>query len=814
MARTSRPWWKPGGPDTPDWWVSRKAAILIVIGLLCWSFYVIVGRVCTPMFRGNSDYKLGRAAGAGILVGYVTLWLLASWTYLKMILTGPGFAKKVVPQSDKPDTSAYPPYPPPPQHSAEYNSDDTQEPDPSELAPVANLIGSALYNPDGPSINNHHAGPQSDHGAPVTDQGKKKIRDWQAIPRPVPAVDVHPRWCRFCEIVKPDRTHHCRHCGTCVLQFDHHCLWIGQCVGWANHKFFIIFTFWGTLFCFYLLITLIAISAKSSYTDGQVVGLIAVAALFGLFTFAMNTTHVHLILCAQTTVESFSARDQREAEDRVLQEEYGYFFHNLERRKVRKRWNEEWGGSSLGDRWVSGTRRQLWEQEMGESVLGWFSVMVNLFEGLPSLAAPPPPLSESNYGLTAEEVQAAFGTEALNSLTRGLSGSECHSGITRRIQLSCGRTNSAEVSAMTEQDKKGLAISLTLCSMESALQPIPTECLRWSPHEASPTEHRPTRQDWFKEQAPREEQQQQALCLSAQDWSSYNVYLSDAKPAQTRYFNATQEKLAFISLLKKREEKETERHGAEVASLKRRLTVGPITSRESPESYTSLQDLHKLSELVYDSMRAVKSDIELNKQLSEDVQTAFSSFELARGTEWDRVETAIQEKLLRLTDHFQGISDDFQATWIPKMSARLETVLTSHEMALVDRNEETGRVMQNWMRHVEDQVNTFAVSTSNDMYLANLGGGFQRLEMALGSSLNATAHLTVAQAEMAEIIQVTTRKTELLFGSQERLESSINRTIDALNPRGVRSAWSWIQPVSVMSAVGAGLCIDSIPATT
>ncbi|OCF44824.1 hypothetical protein I317_01313 [Kwoniella heveanensis CBS 569] len=770
MARTSRPWWKPGGPDTPDWWVSRKAAILIVIGLLCWSFYVIVGRVCTPMFRGNSDYKLGRAAGAGILVGYVTLWLLASWTYLKMILTGPGFAKKVVPQSDKPDTSAYPPYPPPPQHSAEYNSDDTQEPDPSELAPVANLIGSALYNPDGPSINNHHAGPQSDHGAPVTDQGKKKIRDWQAIPRPVPAVDVHPRWCRFCEIVKPDRTHHCRHCGTCVLQFDHHCLWIGQCVGWANHKFFIIFTFWGTLFCFYLLITLIAISAKSSYTDGQVVGLIAVS-------LADNPR-------------------RRQAAQR------------LNRRPVIS--------TSTSTSPIPEPPKHSSNMRYSPSLAIAVAVMVNLFEGLPSLAAPPPPLSETarSYGLTAEEVQAAFGTEALNSLTRGLSGSECHSGITRRIQLSCGRTNSAEVSAMTEQDKKGLAISLTLCSMESALQPIPTECLRWSPHEASPTEHRPTRQDWFKEQAPREEQQQQALCLSAQDWSSYNVYLSDAKLAQTRYFNATQEKLAFISLLKKREEKETERHGAEVASLKRRLTVGPITSRESPESYTSLQDLHKLSELVYDSMRAVKSDIELNKQLSEDVQTAFSSFELARGTEWDRVETAIQEKLLRLTDHFQGISDDFQATWIPKMSARLETVLTSHEMALVDRNEETGRVMQNWMRHVEDQVNTFAVSTSNDMYLANLGGGFQRLEMALGSSLNATAHLTVAQAEMAEIIQVTTRKTELLFGSQERLESSINRTIDALNPRGVRSAWSWIQPVSVMSAVGAGLCIDSIPATT
>ncbi|WVF69566.1 hypothetical protein IAT40_004344 [Kwoniella sp. CBS 6097] len=133
-----------------------------------------------------------------------------------------------------------------------------------------------------------------------------------------------------------------------------------------------IFTFWGTWFCFYILITLIAISAKSSHTDGQVVGLIAVAALFGLFTFAMNTTHLHLILSAQTTVESFIARDQREAEDRVLQEEYGYFFHNFERRKARRRWKKEWGGSSIGDRWKTGTRRERWEQEMGTNPLGWF----------------------------------------------------------------------------------------------------------------------------------------------------------------------------------------------------------------------------------------------------------------------------------------------------------------------------------------------------------------------------------------------------------------------------------------------------------
>ncbi|WVF69567.1 hypothetical protein IAT40_004345 [Kwoniella sp. CBS 6097] len=234
MARTKRQWWRRTGPETPDWWVSRNAAILVIIALLCWSFYVIVGRVCTPMIRGNSPYKLGRSTGVGILVGFVILWFLATWTYLKMILTGPGFAKQVVPQTDKPDVSAYPPYPPPPVENTHYNMDDINGPNPSEFAPVANLIGSALPNSDGPAVANPY--PNPDQSLSATNHGNNKVRDWQTIPRPLPAINTQPRWCRFCEIVKPDRTHHCRHCGTCVLQFDHHCLWIGQCVGWANHK--------------------------------------------------------------------------------------------------------------------------------------------------------------------------------------------------------------------------------------------------------------------------------------------------------------------------------------------------------------------------------------------------------------------------------------------------------------------------------------------------------------------------------------------------------------------------------------------------
>lgn len=47
------------------------------------------------------------------------------------------------------------------------------------------------------------------------------------------------RYCKMCNVWKPDRTHHCSQCNRCVLNMDHHCPWINNCVGFYNRKFFI-----------------------------------------------------------------------------------------------------------------------------------------------------------------------------------------------------------------------------------------------------------------------------------------------------------------------------------------------------------------------------------------------------------------------------------------------------------------------------------------------------------------------------------------------------------------------------------------------
>ena len=54
-------------------------------------------------------------------------------------------------------------------------------------------------------------------------------------------------YCDRCKIYRLPRAHHCSTCGQWSAWMDHHCVLINNCLGWANYKYFIRFTLYGSI---------------------------------------------------------------------------------------------------------------------------------------------------------------------------------------------------------------------------------------------------------------------------------------------------------------------------------------------------------------------------------------------------------------------------------------------------------------------------------------------------------------------------------------------------------------------------------------
>ncbi|RXW18095.1 hypothetical protein EST38_g7766 [Candolleomyces aberdarensis] len=195
-------------------------------------------------------------------------------------------------------------------------------------------------------------------------------------PPTTPVLEPLHRYCDKDGFLKPYRAHHCRNCGTCVLKYDHHCPWIGQCVGARNHKFFLNFC-QAAFFCTaYIIGTMLPYTVKGFTERGanvnpQQLVLVALSALFALFTFSLTVTHIYMIMLGQTTVENMQIQTMKRREDGQLGKAFKWWEFRGKRQML-KEWDREWGSlDKEGNIWWVGGRRREWEAVMGKNMLGW-----------------------------------------------------------------------------------------------------------------------------------------------------------------------------------------------------------------------------------------------------------------------------------------------------------------------------------------------------------------------------------------------------------------------------------------------------------
>nr|XP_031860753.1 uncharacterized protein CI109_003797 [Kwoniella shandongensis]KAA5527825.1 hypothetical protein CI109_003797 [Kwoniella shandongensis] len=303
--------------------------------------------------------------------------------------------------------------------------------------------------------------------------------------------------------------------------------------------------------------------------------------------------------------------------------------------------------------------------------------------------------------LTDAELRRVLGD---TSVYRSLSRSHCHSSITSAACLS-----EPDTQEPSEVDKRGLAISLTLCSMQSALQVLPTECQPWFPlaSESTPSKVR-SRRFWSQ---PTRLEDHQATCLGPQDWSSYNGYLSDAstywtnashaesllaqlchalngrrqaEEARQLYTNATMEKIALLQLLKKREQQQAE-HELKFMST--------FMDRE--------MDINQSSVALQQTQRGLETQLNVFNQIASQLHDAVHTLELGKASLWKVLEDDIQTRMSAAAFSLDTTIRNLGDLWVQEVSNHLDRVLHKHGQALASQGEESSRIVQAALHHAE-----------------------------------------------------------------------------------------------------------------
>ncbi|KAK4669354.1 palmitoyltransferase for Vac8p [Podospora pseudopauciseta] len=157
----------------------------------------------------------------------------------------------------------------------------------------------AVFTPPGSTTNDHGYSTLPTHAAPSATSYTVKSNG-------------ELRFCKKCQARKPDRAHHCSTCRRCVLKMDHHCPWLATCIGLRNHKAFLLFLIYTTIFSLYAFLGSASwvweeIFANTTYVENLMpvnyICLAIVAGIIGIVVGAFTGWHIYLATRGQTTIE-------------------------------------------------------------------------------------------------------------------------------------------------------------------------------------------------------------------------------------------------------------------------------------------------------------------------------------------------------------------------------------------------------------------------------------------------------------------------------------------------------------------------------
>ncbi|CAB1336923.1 unnamed protein product [Coregonus sp. 'balchen'] len=131
------------------------------------------------------------------------------------------------------------------------------------------------------------------------------------------------RFCDRCQLVKPDRCHHCSVCDKCILKMDHHCPWVNNCVGFSNYKFFMLFLAYSLLYCLFITATDLQYFIKfwidglpDSQAKFHIMFLFFAASMFSVSLASLFVYHCWLVCKNRSTLEAFRAPPFRHGADK------------------------------------------------------------------------------------------------------------------------------------------------------------------------------------------------------------------------------------------------------------------------------------------------------------------------------------------------------------------------------------------------------------------------------------------------------------------------------------------------------------------